>query len=130
MYLRSLSMLLLVGWQAVGGGLFGMLHECKMRAEAQAEARECYCPHKKADPSDWTGATLEVDCCESHELLGGTPAAVVDSQRFISAVAAPVELAYWNLAPADEGALSALHLRDVQFAQGPPLFLKIRTLLI
>jgi hypothetical protein len=128
-YLCTLSMLLVVGFQAAGGGLFGMLHECKMRAEAQAEASECHCPHKKSE-QPYAGAELKIDCCEAHDLLDGSPAIAVETHRLGIALAEPVELAHWNLPPADEGALTALHLRDVQFAQGPPLFLKIRTLLI
>ncbi len=131
MFFRTLSILLVVGWQAAGGGMFGMLHQCRMAAEAHAEARECYCPHKKAQQQEQhTGATLKVDCCDAHELLDASPAVAVDTQRTNLLPALAVEPPSWSLAPADESALTELYLRDVHFAQGPPLFLKIRTLLI
>jgi hypothetical protein len=124
---RVLSVLLLLGAQAAGGSVFGMLRVCRMQA-ALATRSHCHCPHQLKKGHRDAGPGLVADCC-------GTPAkkslppAVVSPPRTTPMPALAVAAPQWTSAPADAGALSDLYQSDVHPSQGPPLFLRIQTLL-
>jgi hypothetical protein len=123
---RVLSMLLLLGAQAAGG--VGMLRVCRMEA-VEAPRRNCHCPHQLKQGPQEAGTRLVADCCDSLAKKA-VPPAVVSPPRTTPAPALAVAAPQWTSAPAEEGALSELYLKDLHPSQGPPIFLRVQTLLI
>ncbi len=125
--LRATALLLVAAWSATAGGLAGALHVCQM----SEEPTECFCPHSEKKQA--AEATIERgQCCDVHTSFAASVPAVTDGSRLASLLAAPAVVPAHLLAPPSQDALaqSALQLRDVPWSHGPPLFLKIRTLLI
>jgi hypothetical protein len=123
---RVLSMLFLLGAQALGG--VGMLRICRMQA-AETSRPTCHCPHQVSQGEHDAGTRLVADCCDSLAKKS-VPPAVVSPPRTTPMPALAVAAPQWVSGPAEEGALSELYLPDLHPAQGPPLFLRIQTLLI
>lgn len=126
--LRTLGMTLLLGWHVMAGGVGNLLHTCRMAAEVQASS--CRCPHqqKKDDGSD---QLRRADCCSEELVRADNRPAVREGARALEFFAAPVPPAL-SVALVDETSLPAqvLAWRTGPPSQGPPLFLKVRTLLI
>jgi len=130
--LRIFTLALLFGWQAVAIGASGPAHFCPKQAEARAS--ECHCPHGavKAEPVPHGEATLRSDCCEEPGWELPEPAvADVSSSHSALLAATPVPLpAQPTVRPIEGGHLRSLALWDTPYAQGPPVFLRIRSLLL
>ncbi|WNG28350.1 hypothetical protein F0U62_33340 [Cystobacter fuscus] len=127
--LRLLTLALLLGWQAVASGVW-LTHFCPKQA---ATLTACDCPHaeKKAEKASHDETALRKDCCDALDRDIPAPA-LVDVSSHVSPLGVPqspppVWLAVQ--APEDSGRLS-LALWDTPPAQGPPVFLRIRSLLI
>lgn len=129
--LRIFTLTLVVGWQAVAVGASGPAHFCQKQLERRSA--ECHCPHGelKAEQAPHSQPTLRMDCCD--EPSWDLPEAVfadVFSHSVLPA-ALPAELPAWlAVRPPMGGRLSAFALREAPFAQGPPVFLRIRSLLL
>lgn len=94
-------------------------------------ATECFCPHSVKQQAE--GAKFErADCCEVQASFAASAPAVSETSRLASLFAAPaVPHSLVSALPASENLTqSALQLWGVPWPNGPPLFLKIRTLLI
>ncbi|MCY1077860.1 hypothetical protein [Archangium lansingense] len=126
--LRIFTLALLLGWQVASG--VGLAHFCPKQA---ATGTACKCPHeeKKAETSSHDGTTLRKDCCDAldRELLG--PALVDVSSHASPLAVPPASLPVWLAFKAPEGGgRLSFALWDTPHAQGPPVFLRIRSLLI
>lgn len=131
--LRILTLALLFGWQAVAIGASGPAHFCPKQAEARST--DCHCPHGavKAQTASHDEATLSMDCCDEPGWeLSAPPSALADSSSHSSLLAvSPAPLPAWCLPrPAEDRRLVSLALWDTPHAQGPPVFLRTRSLLI
>lgn len=128
--LRIFTLALLLGWQAVASGV-GLAHFCPKQA---ATTTACHCPHgeKKAEKASHDdGMTLRKDCCDALERQMPAPAVVDVSSHGapLTVPAAPPPMWLTFETPEGGGRLS-LALWDTPHAQGPPAFLRIRSLLI
>ncbi len=130
--LRIFTLALLFGWQAVAVGASGPAHFCQKQAEKRAA--ECHCPHgevKSARTVSRGEPTLRMDCCEEPgwELL--EPALADVSSHSALPVAAPAPLPSWLTPQLTEGGrFPRLARWDTPRAQGPPVYLRTRSLLI
>ncbi|EPX55463.1 hypothetical protein D187_009074 [Cystobacter fuscus DSM 2262] len=127
--LRLFTLALLLGWQAVASGV-GLAHFCPKQA---ATLSACNCPHgeKKVETAPRDETTLRKDCCDALDRDIPAPA-LVDVSSHVSPPGVPQSPPpVWLTvqAPEDSGRLS-LALWDAPHAQGPPVFLRIRSLLI
>jgi hypothetical protein len=127
--LRLFTLALLLGWQAVASGV-GLSHFCPKQATTLTA---CDCPHteKKAEKAPHDETTLRRDCCDALD-RDIPPPALVDVSSHASPLVVPLAPPpVWSTlqAPEDSGHLS-LALWDTPHAQGPPVFLRIRSLLI
>ncbi len=129
--LRLFTLVLLLGWQALASGVGNLGHFCHKQVETRAS--ECHCPHAamlaEQDPDGQ--ATLRMDCCEApHWEL---PAAVLaDASHPVPLLAAPPALpstAVTVRAP-ERRHVPAPIAWDTPRGQGPPVFLRTRSLLI
>ena len=127
--LRIFTLALILGWQAVASGV-GLAHFCPKQA---ATSTACKCPHdeKKAEKASHGEKTVRKDCCDALERDVPAPV-LVDSSSHASALATPPALPpMWLALKAPEGGgRLSLALWDTPHAQGPPVFLRIRSLLI
>ncbi|HZA49296.1 MAG TPA: hypothetical protein VE549_01075 [Myxococcaceae bacterium] len=125
---RSLGLALVLAWQALAGGIGTLLHTCSMSAEMAVAA--CKCRHAKGAASA-ADQLRRTDCCTQELVRAEIAPAVRDSVRGLETLSVPA-LAAPALAPPDASALPAqvLAWRTSPPGQGPPVFLKIRTLLI
>lgn len=127
--LRIFTLALLLGWQAVASGV-GLAHYCPKQATTTSA---CPCPHqeKKAEKASHDGETWRKDCCDALERGVPTPALVDVSSHGSLFALPPASTPVWlpPQASVGEGRLS-LALWDTPHAQGPPVFLRIRSLLI
>jgi hypothetical protein len=99
-----------------------------MSAEMSVVA--CKCPHAQTA----SGATEQIrraDCCKEELVRSESAPAIRDSPRGADGLGAP-ELSEVAIGPVDQNQLisQVLAWRTSPPAQGPPVFLKIRTLLI
>lgn len=130
---RLLALALLIGWQVVASGVAGLGHYCER--QVQTGASKCRCSHGEAlakGGDSHGGPMLVSDCCdEPHwELPAPTEAGLSSHGTFVVAPPA-LPLAAWLPVRAPEhGPQLSLSLWDVPHSQGPPVFLRIRTLLI
>ncbi|QRN94356.1 hypothetical protein JRI60_35215 [Archangium violaceum] len=126
--LRIFTLALLLGWQAVASGV-GLPHFCPKQARTSTA---CQCPHeeKKAEKASHDETALRKDCCDALERDIPAPA-LVDASGHASPLAVPPASPVWltSKAPESGGRLS-LALWDTPQAQGPPVFLRLRSLLI
>jgi hypothetical protein len=127
--LRIFTLALLLGWQAIASGV-GLAHYCPKQA---ATSTTCKCPHKekKVEKAPHDETTLRKDCCDALDRAPLAPA-IVDVSSHTSPLAAPPAPPPMGLpfkAP-EGGDRPSLTLWDAPHAQGPPVFLRIRSLLI
>lgn len=127
--LRIFTLALLLGWQAVASGV-GLAHDCPKQAST---GTACKCPHevKKAENASPAGPLVRKDCCDALDRDVPAPALVEASGHAFAFALPPASPPRWLAlkAPEESGRLS-LALRDSPPAQGPPVFLRIRSLLI
>ncbi len=127
--LRIFTLALLLGWQAVASGV-GLSHYCPKQA---ATTTACHCPHdeKEAQTASPGETTVRKDCCDALDRDPPAPALVDDSSHAASLAVppAPVPMGPFFKAP-EVGNRLAFALWDTPHAQGPPVFLRIRSLLI
>jgi hypothetical protein len=127
--LRIFTLALLLGWQAVASGV-GLAHFCPKQATATSA---CACPHgeKKAQKASYDGETWRKDCCDALDRDIPAPALVDVSSHAASLAVPPTSTPVWlNLEAPQGGSQLSLALWDTPHAQGPPVFLRIRSLLI
>ncbi|WP_375769224.1 hypothetical protein NR798_47405 [Archangium gephyra] len=127
--LRIFTLALLLGWQAVASGV-GLAHYCPKQA---ATTRNCHCPHeeKEARNASPDEAMVRKDCCDALDRDLPAPALVDVSSHAASLAIPPAPPPMGLLFKAPEGGSRlSLALWDMPQAQGPPVFLRIRTLLI
>jgi hypothetical protein len=127
--LRIFTLALLLGWQAIASGV-GLAHFCPKQA---ATTSACKCPHdgKKADKASYDETALRKDCCDALERQMPAPVLVDVSSHGSPLAVPPAPSAAWLPVNAPEGGgRLALALWDTPHAQGPPVFLRIRSLLI
>lgn len=129
--LRIFTLALLLGWQALASGVGNLGHFCHKQVETRAS--ECHCPHDEmlAERTPDGQATLRMDCCEApHWEL---PASILaDASHSPPLLAAPPAL------PPTRDTVRVPERRplpvpvpwDTPLGQGPPVFLRLRTLLI
>ncbi len=129
MALRIFTLALLLGWQAVASGV-GLAHFCPKQATTTSA---CKCPHeeKEAEQASHDGATLRKDCCDALDRDLPTPALVDVSSHASSLAVPPAPSRAWLPSkPPEGGGRLALALWDTPPAQGPPVFLRLHSLLI
>ncbi len=127
--LRILTLALLLGWQAVASGV-GLAHYCPKLA---SKGTACKCPHeeKEAQQASHDEPSVRKDCCDALDRDLPDPAFVDSSGHGSPLALPPASPPSWLAlkAPEERGRL-ALALWDSPHAQGPPVFLRIRSLLI
>ncbi|QSQ27503.1 hypothetical protein JY651_22450 [Pyxidicoccus parkwayensis] len=129
--LRLFTLALLLGWQAVAIGASGPAHYCPKQIERRST--HCRCPHglEKAEQAPHARAMLRMDCCDEPGWRLPAPAfADVTSTPFV--IVAPLALppTWLDVRPPEGGPLPSLASWEAPRAQGPPVFLRIRTLLL
>ncbi|OJH38162.1 hypothetical protein [Cystobacter ferrugineus] len=127
--LRLFTLVLLLGWQAVASGV-GLAHFCPKQA---ATLTACACPHgeKKAETAPHDETTLRKDCCDALDRDIPAPALVDVSSHAFSLGVPQFPPPVWLTLQAPEGiGRLSISLWDTPHAQGPPVFLRIRSLLI
>jgi hypothetical protein len=129
--LRIFTLALVLGWQAVAVGALGPAHFCQRQVETRAT--ECHCPHgaAKADTAPHDEPVLRMDCCDEPGWELPAPSfADVSSHSSLPGVLPAQVPAGSTLRPAEGARLLSLALWDTPQAQGPPVFLRVRSLLI
>jgi hypothetical protein len=125
---RSLGLTLVLAWQVLAGGIGTLLHTCSMSAEMAVAT--CKCGHSQR-PAEDVDQLRRADCCKEELVRAEIAPALRDSVRGVETLSVPA-LPALALAPVDATALPSqvLAWRTSPPSQGPPVFLKIRTLLI
>ncbi|MFP2904905.1 hypothetical protein ACLESD_07590 [Pyxidicoccus sp. 3LFB2] len=129
--LRIFTLVLLLGWQAVAAGASGPAHFCQKQAEKRSA--ECHCPHGelKAELAPHGQPTLRMDCCDEPGWELPPPTfADVSSHSFLAAPVLALLPGWLEVRPPEGGRLQSFALWDTPRAQGPPVFLRIRSLLL
>lgn len=128
--LRIFTLALLFAWQAVAIGASGPAHFCQRQVETHAA--ECHCPHGEAKAAASHDETaLRADCCDEPgwELPAPVMADVSNGSVLLAVPPAPVPTRL-VFQPVEGGRILSLARWDTPHAQGPPVFLRIRSLLI
>lgn len=120
---RMLLLLALAGTQAYASTA-QLVRLCNMAPVKAA----CHCPSQATDPQPMQGPALDASCCERHVVPALAATVVPDSGRLVQVAHPPVAAV---VAP-PQSPLASWVLPSTRWtsSQGPPLFLKIRTLLI
>jgi hypothetical protein len=126
--LRLFTLALLLGWQAVASGV-GLAHFCPKQA---AKSTVCDCPHgvKKAEKAPRDETTWRKDCCDALDREIPAPVLVDVSSHAAPLVVPPAPPMWLTFKAPEGGGRQALALWDTPQAQGPPVYLRIRSLLI
>lgn len=127
--LRIFTLALLFGWQAIASGV-GLAHYCPKQA---VTSTACKCPHeeKEAEKASHDETTVRKDCCDALEREMPAPVLVDSSSHASPFALPPVPPSVWLAFKAPEGdSRLSLALWGTPHAQGPPVFLRIRSLLI
>lgn len=129
---RLLALALLLLWQAVASGAGGLGHYCEK--QVQSQATRCKCPHGAvhSEAADQGLPVLHAHCCDAPhwDLPAPTEAGSASHAPFIQAPTLLVPAAWLASPPLLSGPQPSLARRDAPQGQGPPVFLRIRTLLI
>ena len=126
--LRALPLLLLFSGQVFAGGVGSALHQCRAKAKASA----CACKHAMKKQAADQAALRAPPCCQNHFELSDPPLARTEDVR------APLpDFTAWQVPlPVEAGfelAAAVLPRREAGpglHEHGPPLYLRVRTLLI
>lgn len=124
MKLRAYSFLALFAVQAVAGGVLGVVHLCS----ATKAMERCACPHgKKADdPHSWRA----IDCCDTQALRAVAPATPDSVRLDVPLVPQPALAPAWMVPQLDDAeARPAFAWNVAPPGQGPPIYLKVQSLL-
>ena len=124
----SLGLALVLGWHVLAGGIGSLLHTCSMSAESTVTV--CKCRHAKRVAGD-ADQLRRADCCKEELVRAEATPAVREPSRAVGTSFTPA-LPTHAFAAVDATALPSQGLawRTSAPSQGPPVFLKIRTLLI
>jgi hypothetical protein len=126
---RTLGVTLVLGWHLLAGGVGNLLHTCRMMSEPTSAACKCHKSQRAAQGTDQLRAS---DCCTERLVRAETPPAIRDSTRSPADDLFGPTLLPLTLAAIDETSFPtpafAWHIAPP--SHGPPVFLKIRTLLI
>lgn len=125
-FLRGVTLVLLVGWQAVAAA-FPAAHLCRMKEEPG----RCHCPHQadKADPHQ--AKVTSGQCCEQVLSAAHDVTVTPDPSRAFGVVALAVPVPPYRVVsapPADVSRHWAWAAAPPLY--GPPIFLQVRSLLI
>ena len=125
---RAIGLIAVLGWQALSGGADALLHVC--RADTQ-KVMTCHCPKSHAVQKQATEQTSirRADCCATERIPSDHSPRLAQQVR-PDLVAAPVMPGVLPALASDLDPARQIALRDVSPSQGPPVFLRIRTLLI
>lgn len=128
-FVRVFSLVTVLGWQLLaGGGAF--LRTC-VGGTAMAASRNCPCAQKMeaTHPGD-KGARLDrASCCAIERSPAQQPQPMTASSHLAGfEVPPPARLAVPR--PSRPAPAIEVSLRDVPQGQGPPVFLKVRSLLL
>ncbi len=129
--LRIFTLALLFGWQAVAVGASGPAHFCQKQVENRSD--RCHCPHGelKAEQAPHSQPTLRMDCCDEPGWELPAPAfADVSSHSFLVAPMSGLLPAWFSVRPPEGGRILSLAHWEPPRAQGPPVFLRLRSLLL
>lgn len=128
--LRIVTLALLFCWQAVAVGASGPAHHCQKQLERRSA--ECHCPHGAAKAAKAHGeATLRGDCCDEPGWELPAPVVADVSSHFAPLAIAPAPPPErLTFQPVEGERALPLSRWDTPPAQGPPVYLRIRSLLI
>lgn len=127
--LRIFTLALLFGWQATASGM-SLAHYCPKQAST---GTACKCPHeqKEAQQASYDETKVRKDCCDALDRDLPAPAFVDVSGHAFPLALPPAPPPMWRTFTAPEaGGHLSLARWDTPQAQGPPVFLRIRSLLI
>ncbi|WP_426752668.1 hypothetical protein [Myxococcus sp. Y35] len=129
---RILALALLLLWQAVASGAAGLGHYCEKQVQTRSSV--CKCPHGAihSEAAARGEPVLHAHCCDAPhwDLPAPTEAGSASHAPLISAPHVLVPAAWLPGPPVANTPRSAFARRDAPQGQGPPVFLRIRTLLI
>lgn len=129
--LRLFTLAMLLGWQAIASGVGNLGHFCHKQVETRAS--ECHCPHGEllAEQDAPGQATLRMDCCEAPHWELPVPV-LADASHSASLIAAPPSPppTGFTLRAAGSRYLPPRVPWETPRGQGPPVFLRTRSLLI
>ena len=127
--LRIFTLALVLGWQAVAVGTLGPAHFCQRQLETRAT--ECHCPHASEDTEPHEEPELRSDCCDEPGWQLPAPSFADVSSHSVLPGVPPGQVPAWAmLRPPGAALRRSLALWDTPHAQGPPVFLRVRSLLI
>ncbi|NVJ22232.1 hypothetical protein HUW62_13490 [Myxococcus sp. AM011] len=126
---RLLTLVLLLGWQVAASGVAGLGHYCEKQVQTRASKCRCH-EHAKADSHGQP--TLKWDCCEEPhwDLPAPLEGSVSSATVFVAPPVAVPPVAWLPLKAPERGPRRSLSPWDMPPSQGPPVFLRIRTLLL
>ncbi|GEN13442.1 hypothetical protein SAMN05443572_11729 [Myxococcus fulvus] len=132
---RILTLVLLVGWQVLASGVAGLGHYCEKQVATRATKCRCHehekeGGHKASSSPD--GPALSWNCCEEPhwDLPAPTEAGGSSGAPFVVAPPVLLPVAWVSPRPPEWVPQRSLSWWQVPPAQGPPVFLRVRTLLI
>jgi hypothetical protein len=125
--LRATLLMLVAAWSAAAGGLAGALHICQM-----AEARTaCVCSHAPESQQAEENRLRRAGCCELQVSFAAAVPALSESGRLAGMLAAPaLAPAFASQLPPPLAQAPRAFYGPAPPSSGPPVFLKVRSLLI
>ena len=127
--LRAFGLTLFLGWHFVAGGVGSLLHTCRMAA-AMSSTASCKCAHDK-HARDGADQLLRSDCCSQELVRADLKPALRESVRSVEGT--PFLAVLPSPTPGEATDVPSLQLRAIRISapsQGPPIFLKTRSILI
>jgi len=129
---RLLALSLLLLWQTVASGAAGLAHYCEKQVQTQSTF--CKCPHGGVDSEAAARGepVLHAHCCDAPHwnLPSPTEAGTASHAPVVHAPLTLVPAAWLPGPPVADRPPPSFARREVPQGQGPPVFLRIRTLLI
>lgn len=128
-FARVLSLMAVLGWQLLAGN--GALFGACAGGSAMAMRADCPCAQKaRAERAQQKGMHFDRASCCTIERSPSQQAPVATASVHFASFEAPVPPPVALPRPLRAGPALELALRDAPRAQGPPVFLKVRSLLI
>lgn len=125
MQLRALSLVVFVATQAVAGGLSSAVHLCSQETKRDT----CKCQHAQEQTAE-LDAFRRLDCCKTSTVTAQPlESATADFRLQATSIAAPVALPVPFLLQAPEAVPAPRAFQVSAPSQGPPIFLKVHSLL-
>ncbi|GHG75527.1 hypothetical protein [Comamonas sp. JC664] len=129
---RILALALLLLWQTVASGAAGLGHYCEK--QVQRKSSVCKCPHGAvhSEAAARGEPVLHAHCCDAPhwDLPAPTEAGSASHAPLIHAPHTLVPAVWLPSPPAPPRPLPAFARWEVPQGQGPPVYLRVRTLLI